>query len=489
MENLLKEGLENKLSPLEITAIVLSVVVFIVFCIILYINPIVLQFFTTTIPNSIMFLFMSISNLFMPFFKSISDFSQSLSLDKELRYSYIKYIFLYAIIITLTVLYFLNLKDNQLFLNIAVFKNPVFYYSIAIIIPLFIIFYFILPYLRGGNINKYAVIGSIIFFLFAMLMFYLYTNLSTEQLSYISWVLTGFFLLITVNALAIFFYIFSNYLKTMTGWAGFFVYFIFYIPCLLIDFIEYVKAEFKATSNTVYILFIIELLLILLYNYLPSILNKVLNSNGKPLLKNVEFLNKEHVLATGEEFKKNKVVSDDKLLKEDEEVIVKTFNKNYAVSMWTFINVQSKNFRAYSDEANIFDYGNGKPKITYNYDLSNNYVKNKYRIYFTDENNDKINNYHDFTMLDQKWNNIVVNYTSTTVDLFINGTIEKTFYFKDNFTPPRYFSDDVIKVGQENGLHGSICNVKYFFRPQTKYEIANNYNLLMSSNPPVFMEE
>ena len=157
--------------------------------------------------------------------------------------------------------------------------------------------------------------------------------------------------------------------------------------------------------------------------------------------------------------------------------------------MWTYVNVQSKNFKAYSDETNIFDYGNGKPKITYCYDLSNNYVKNKYRIYFTDEENKQVKNYHEFTMLDQKWNNIVVNYRSSQVDLFINGTIEKTFYFKGDFVPPRYFLDDTIKVGQDGGLHGSICNVKYFFRPQTKFEIANSYNLLMSSNPPVYLEE
>lgn len=461
----------KKLSPIEIFGIVFSVVFFIIFCTIIGTNPSALYFFTNAIPEGAM----SVVNEINVFFKTTST-------DKELGYSYLKYFLLYGVLITITVLYLMNVKDSQLFIDISVFKNPTFYYSISMIIPLFIMFFFILPFLRGGSINRNAIIGAIVIFALAMLLFFLYTNLTPEQVSYLGWALTGIFGLITINALAIIFYIFGNYLKTLTGWTGFLVYFIFYIPCLLISFMEYLKAEFKATSNTVYLLFILEIILILLYNYAPYLINKALNSTGKALLPGNVYLNKEFTIAKGADFKVKKT-------QKEEDTTLTTFNQNYSISMWTYVNVQSKNFKAYSDETNIFDYGNGKPKITYCYDLSNNYVKNKYRIYFTDEENKQVKNYHEFTMLDQKWNNIVVNYRSSQVDLFINGTIEKTFYFKGDFVPPRYFLDDTIKVGQDGGLHGSICNVKYFFRPQTKFEIANSYNLLMSSNPPVYLEE
>lgn len=463
------------LKPIEIFGIVISVVIFIIICIILFTSQSALNFFINTLPTSI-------ANNAISLGRNISEFTQALSVDKELRMSYIKYFFLYGIIIAMTVIYFLNAKDNELFLDIAAFKNPAVYFSLAVIIPLFILFIFVLPYLRGASINYNVLIGTIILFFLVLLFFYIYTNLTPEQLTYISWVLTGIFALITINALAILFYIFGNYLKTLTGWAGFLVYFIFYIPCLLIEFIEYLKAEFKATPNTVYVLFIVEIILILIYNYAPYLINKTLNSSGKILLRNNVYLNKEYTLAKGQDFKIKKTQKED-------DTTLTIFNQNYSVSMWTYVNTQPKNFKAYSKETTIFDYGNGKPKITYYYDLSNNYEKNKYKIYFTDEDNKSVKNYHEFTMLDQKWNNIAVNYTSTTVDLFINGKIEKTFYFKDNFAPPRYFLDDTIKVGQNGGLHGSICNVKYFFRPQTKFEIANNYNVLMASNPPIYMEE
>lgn len=462
----------NPLSSTEILAIVISVVVFIILCIMIYINPSILSFFTNTIPESIY----SIVNEINIFFRTVTT-------DKELGYSYLKYFFLYAVLITITVLYFLNVQDNQLFIDTSLFKNPTFYYSISIIIPLVIMFFFILPYLRGGSINRYVIIGAICAFVFAMLVFIMYTNLTTEQLSYVGWVLTGIFSLIAITALAIIFYVFGNYLKTLTGWTGFFTYFLFYIPCLLIDFVEYLKAEFKATPNTVYILFILEIVLILLYTYAPYLINKALNSSAnKILLPDNVYLNKEYIIANGEDFKIKKT-------QKEEDTTLTTFNQNYSISMWTYINAQPKNFKAYAKESTIFDYGNGKPKITYNYDLSNNYDKNKYRIHFTDENNKKVKNFYEFSLPDQKWNNIVVNYRSTTVDLFINGKIEKTFYFKGDFLPPRYFLDDTIKVGQNNGLYGSICNVKYFFRPQTKFEIANNYNVLMTSNPPVYAKE
>jgi hypothetical protein len=459
------------LKTIEIVAIVISVVIFLIFSGIIAYSPSALSFFTHTIPEGV-----------MTIMKHIGEFFSTVSTDKELGYSYLKYFLLYGVVITMAVIYLLNAKDNELFLDLAIFKNPAFYFSLSIIIPLIIIFFFILPYLRGGGINRNAIIGAIIIFSFAMTLFFLYTNLTPEQLNYVTWTLTGIFALIAINALAIFFYIFGNYLKTLTGWSGFIVYFIFYLPCLFLNFIEYLKAEFKATPNTVYILFIIEIILILLYNYAPYLINKTLNSTGKVLLKSNVFLNKEYTIAKGDEFKVKKT-------QKEEDTTLTTFNQNYSVSMWTYLNVQPNNFKAYSSETTIFDYGNGKPKITYNYDLSNNYAKNKYRIYFTDEDNKNAKNYYEFTMLDQKWNNIVVNYRSTSADLFINGNIEKTFYFKDNFAPPRYFLDDTIIVGSNGGLHGSICNVKYFFRPQTKFEIANNYNILASSNPPIYMEE
>ena len=103
-------------------------------------------------------------------------------------------------------------------------------------------------------------------------------------------------------------------------------------------------------------------------------------------------------------------------------------SREYSFSMWIFLNQHSTSVGSYNKETNIFDFGNGKPKVTY-YN-SENEPKNKdvYRIYFTNEANDK--NYYDLQIPNQKWNHIVFNYKSRHVDLFVNGKLLRTFTFK-----------------------------------------------------------
>jgi hypothetical protein len=88
-------------------------------------------------------------------------------------------------------------------------------------------------------------------------------------------------------------------------------------------------------------------------------------------------------------------------------------------------------------------------------------------------------------MPSQKWNNIVFNYSSNKVDLFINGILEKTFIFDDSNKIPVYADNDVIRCGQPNGLYGAICNIVYTKENLLNNQIVNNYNILMLKNPPL----
>jgi hypothetical protein len=135
---------------------------------------------------------------------------------------------------------------------------------------------------------------------------------------------------------------------------------------------------------------------------------------------------------------------------------------------------------AYSRETPIFDYGDGKPKVVYFNNTSDPNHRDKIIVYFT--NSTLKPSSYEFSITHQKWHNIVFNYTSTHVDLFVNGSLEKTYDFIDN--QPEYFVSDNITVGSPDGLDGAICNVKYYTSIQTKSQIANSYNLLMNKNPP-----
>ena len=305
---------------------------------------------------------------------------------------------------------------------------------------------------------------------------YIYTLLSKEQLIYISYIFSLLTLLITITGLAIFFYIFTNYLKTFTGWSGFFVYLIFYIPCLLIDFINYIKSEIKLTTNTVYILFILEILLILAYLYLPKLYNKFLNRGSRQLLAGSKFLDSEYTIAKAQDLRISREITG-----LEEKTLI--FDENFALSMWIYVNIQQDKQK--EKEINIFDYGNGKPNIVY---LTHSET-NEYKIYLTNQNDETKKNYFIIKLTPQNWNNIVFNYTSNGVDLFINGKIERTLTYDNNNVLPQYHLTDVIKIGGNKGLNGAISNVKYYKKPLTQFEIANNYNLLMYKNPPTSNNE
>jgi len=75
------------------------------------------------------------------------------------------------------------------------------------------------------------------------------------------------------------------------------------------------------------------------------------------------------------------------------------------------------------------------------------------------------------------------NYFESKVDLYINGNLERTFYFANNI--PDYSPMDKILLGSDNGVTGAICNVTYNKTPLTSEQIATLYNTNYFKNPPI----
>jgi hypothetical protein len=213
-----------------------------------------------------------------------------------------------------------------------------------------------------------------------------------------------------------------------------------------------------------------------------------LNKGGKVLLDNSRFLDKEYTLATGSELT---IINKQADLVAGVEKKSKSSNQNFSLSMWVYINAQPPSDGTYSNESNIFHYSNEnsnsnsqKPQIVYHYHSKTNKINN-FKIYFTNDEIDGVKNYYEFTMPEQKWNNIVINYNSDIVDLFVNGNLETSFKFAPNYKMPNYNNGDIIKIGSNDGLYGSICNIRYYHHPLSKSEIVNHYNLLVFKNPPI----
>ena len=80
----------------------------------------------------------------------------------------------------------------------------------------------------------------------------------------------------------------------------------------------------------------------------------------------------------------------------------------------------------------------------------------------------------------QKWNNIVINFDGGTLDIYLNNKLVAS---EPNIIP--YKSLDEIKIGQENGLSGGICNVVYFPEVLSRTKMTLFYETLKWNNPPV----
>lgn len=327
----------------------------------------------------------------------------------------------------------------------------------------------------GINLKFIIMVFSTLALIFGTALYYFSSSTSTAAKGII-YIMSGIVTFAAIIGLAIVFYFYSNYIKSLDGWSGFYANLLFYVPCLVLDFIKYIKSEIGLTTNVVYYLFLLEICAALLYIYIPKIVNKVGSSEGTPLLAETAFLDIKKELGSGYNLAfKNIGYSDD---------AVTTYRRSYSISMWLYLNMQPPNYTSYANETEIFNYGNGLPKITYinNVDTDGSKTPDVLKIYFTNAGDNSARSYT-LNIKPQKWNQIVFNYSSSKVDLFVNGHLEKTFVFNGN--EPEYNSGDVISIGSVDGLDGAICNIKYHQTPQSNGQIATSYNLLMKQNPPV----
>ena len=89
---------------------------------------------------------------------------------------------------------------------------------------------------------------------------------------------------------------------------------IFYIPCLLLDIIDYIKKDFSNTTGSTYILALITTLIVLLYYILPYFYSIFKDKTGITLQKKKKEMNTELIFVSQDELKK-KIINSRPLLK------------------------------------------------------------------------------------------------------------------------------------------------------------------------------
>jgi len=281
----------------------------------------------------------------------------------------------------------------------------------------------------------------------------------------------------------------KRHITNLTGWSGFILNFILYIPCLVDDFMEYMKGQFARTSNITYILLGIEALLITGYMVLPSLLSSPLKGSAFPIMNEANFLDKRNGI--GKKQIDFTIIKDVYGLNADLDtdlVKKKAFEsgKNtFTLSMWVYLNQQDASISESSCDLALFSYGSygsSHPSIRY---VGVENGKNKLKLKLNGDNNS-----FEVNIESQKWNNIVFNYNGNTVDIFINGDLVRTDSvtkgLDDTVTKGLDIEpDDVFMYGSNDDLDGAICNIKYYKKPLTKYQIVNIYNVLNGQNPPI----
>jgi len=463
-------------------------------------------------------------------------------------------IFKYGIVAVSMCIFFyvLYLASND---PTAIFQTS-YIYIFLLLIPIGAIFFLINDTMETMTILY--VVGA----LFAIALIYIGYNSKILNVMFAGYLYYVFVLIITILALAIIYNVAINNLQKQPGLTGFIVNLIFYIPCLVSDAIQYLIDDYKSTSQIVFILFIMEIAVLLIYFYILPYFENLLKTDGIVIQGDPVFLNKTTVIpetviqplslvkiiintdenpdiSTGSWMYNSIGLKNDVYDKYNDEGNVR---KNFTISLWCYLNppttsriapnmtgktpAQDKGKNSIYG-ANIFYYGTPSsmdmnmldktnnappfldlsggsyhPRLAYYVDLSDSY-------YVIDTNTDS--SYDEQSRFElrlpmQRWNNFVFNYNANTVDIFINGTLERTvksidpIHFQYNSdimvigsNPVTYMgdmslSDSPVYQGANTsfmGLYGSVCNVVYYSTTLDQGQIVTNYNLLSMQNPPI----
>lgn len=288
---------------------------------------------------------------------------------------------------------------------------------------------------------------------------------------------------------------------------------IFYIPCKLHELISYTSQGGGKINKSTIAFVILDVIFILLYVY-GDYIRKHLYLNGVTIPGNttlskifpsipISTVDLKFPISIKEyDMDVSNIVatSTDASMNNTDRTIY-----NYTISFWFYIDTNNPNVSmAYSKYTPIFSYGT-TPVIFYNYITQSFVVASKsdnldYPTLSKFDINDITEKYKSSGLKIiyetkniplQKWNNLVIIYNSSYIDIFINGELVKA-----NASLAPSPSDDIhnqdipqiinLVAGYSNGIKGRICNVIYYDKKIGMYDVNRLYDSVKNNNPPIF---
>ena len=240
---------------------------------------------------------------------------------------------------------------------------------------------------------------------------------------------------------------------------------IMYVPCLIIDFVDWIKEQYEITTSTTWLVLGLTCTAIAIMILLPSAVNWMLNQDGVHLLKDPVYLNNEHQLSNHKQL--------EHIFKGDDEYGNTPRGYHYSISGWFWINPQPPNTRAsYTKWTNILEFG-GRPAIEY---LG---TTNELRVMCDIKGDKREEIFRSGDIPFQRWNNIVINYDGGTMDVFLNGVLVASRQ------AAFYQSLENVIAGADKGIEGGISNVVFYDKILLPFQIDMAYKALGRMNQPV----
>lgn len=242
----------------------------------------------------------------------------------------------------------------------------------------------------------------------------------------------------------------------------------------------------KEKSSPYFIILVIEIFLVLFYGISIYLQTKHTTQGGTNIIREPLNLNIDTPLLIPDAYQTQP-------------------SKPFALSFWFYINSQSLNTNKYY---NILNY-QFRPQILYNpklntllIDVSGNNWETSYLNTYNVKNTsllpeNSVDTSGNETILDpelqttgiiyvnnkiplQKWNHLVVNYSGSIMDIFLNGKLVKS----SSQVVPNVQSL-LFDIGQADGINGGVCNLMFYNHVLTYSSVLTLYQSVKDINPPV----
>ena len=307
---------------------------------------------------------------------------------------------------------------------------------------------------------------------------------------------------------------------------------ILYIPCLIVNIIDYLTGQYKQTKQTEMMLLLLGLgifggFFLIKFYLFPYASTKYYGQGGKSWVNEPIPTNKQTSVATYQDLNAN-VNVDGNIDANDtnSSSSVEKYNYKYAMSFWFYLDSFAQSTSSANHKLhNILSYGDN-PCVKYDIETNTIFITVKndgdskialYKMRANGNNNSSnMNNtnlteafslsdirnkieeiktmpmnmelddngnriiYKQSNVLLQKWNNIIINYNGGTLDVFYNGELVKSAI---EVVP--YMKFDMLTVGSDGGVSGNVANLVYFDKPIDYLQVHTLYNSLKNTNPPI----